>query len=117
MEKYDEHGFLTRDWAKEFVPGFEHMNTCCQQLVLLFPEQTFSCQDIFPPNVEHPVWIPTPDRFPEPSPDQLYTAYTSGGGYGSQVHSVPTGGFPFLVAVLITLLIVFFRRRGDDEQT
>lgn len=44
--KYDDFGFLNHDWAEANVEGFTDLGSCCQQLLVLFPEIPHRCADI-----------------------------------------------------------------------
>jgi hypothetical protein len=43
MNKYDINGFYTYEWASSNIEGFNELDPCCQQLVMLFPEKSVDC--------------------------------------------------------------------------
>ena len=110
MDKYDEHGFYTREWAEENIPGFRDLGPCCQQEVLLFPDVPVPCitPELDIPKPELPEWIVIGP------PKLTSTQYVPVSSHWSEgPKSVDTGG-PFwpMVSVLILMVIFHFVGRG-----
>jgi len=111
MNRLDEHGFMTREWAEANVPGFSELGSCCQQEVLLFPEIQVPCLakldpqyvpevPVVPPLWEHHDYVYSPGTL---------VAYSDWGGGGSSTHGVAAPG-SFWLVLFALFFVAFFRK-------
>ena len=86
MLKYDEFGFLNKEWASSNIQGFDELGSCCQQLLILFPDVPHNCADVIK---EEPTPLPMFDL-----PDGTETYGGGGGvsGYGPAAGAMVVGG-------------------------
>jgi hypothetical protein len=64
MNKLDQQGFITAEWASMNIDGFDDLDPCCQQLVLLFPDVPVDCASTGLQGASKP---PTPAFILDPS--------------------------------------------------
>ena len=111
MSKYDEHGFYTREWAEQNIPGFTELGTCCQQEVLLFPDVSVPCLASLELDIPAPV-IPafSPESFNKPRHHGPGVLLVGGGGGGyNPPKSVPEPATGLLLLVLLLGMVALRR--------
>jgi hypothetical protein len=85
--KYDEFGFLNQEWASTNIEGFDDLGSCCQQLLVLFPDIPHRCSDIIK---DTPTPIPS---FVLPEGTETYGGGVGGvSGYGPAAGALLVGG-------------------------
>lgn len=114
MTKFDNHGFMTREWASATVPGFDGLDPCCQQLITLFPNVPHQCSLVpsvagFEPQVSLDVPTFVVSKLPKTAGGALGTGVLVGGGHSSKPASVPEPATGLLLAG--ALLAVMIARR------
>lgn len=113
MDKFDSHGFYTREWASANIDGFDQLGSCCQQEVLLFPEMPIPCllrrEPEFNPDplAVDPLMVSKPASYGGAGGAALlglpFLPDGGGGSYHSGVPSPATGGL--LLTALVAILI------------
>ena len=91
MTKYDQHGFLTQEWATVNINGFTELDPCCQTLLTLFPDMPHRCSDIIKP-VEHSI----PTEMTTLDPEGYGVAGIAGGALLAGM-LIPSGGSSYRI--------------------